>query len=506
MAPADYSSLAPEQLFDLMADKYSHAYGHNTSLNRTLDSLTGYLDPGASVLDVGCGPGGPAAHLASLGFQVTGIDISKNMIDQCRKKNIPAMFHQVDMRSFEPHESLDGVVSLFSLLQVPYRDVCSMIYSMASWLRPGGVLVIGTVPADGILDDAALQGMTGDYIEDHEVDFMGGVCRATLVTTTGLLGIVQQAGLLILNVKREELEVKGVPASGTESQIFITARRTWLEPLFGPWPLPLQRRPAHLLSQGGWEPFASRLTRHEFDAVLKALESNKRVLDVGSGHGELPVLIAKQLGKAFAIEPNAERNDIISQKGRESNVEITQGTAESLPYGDKSFDALVALWILHYVDDLEAALTEMVRVVDPAAPNARLIIIQGAPDNDLVDLLNRVCIPIAAGEGAPRDHQGLLLATAARVFSRHGFGDITLSRVLATCDFPEEDVSERCDRAAEVLTDFWYAGHPRAEEMRRSFGPALREHFGRGAREVKDQAVMLVARPTNPKRVQNYWY
>jgi len=39
------------------------------------------LQPGASLLDLGCGPGLYASHFARTGFQVTGVDYSRNSID-----------------------------------------------------------------------------------------------------------------------------------------------------------------------------------------------------------------------------------------------------------------------------------------------------------------------------------------------------------------------------------------------------------------------------------------
>lgn len=160
----------------------------------------------------------------------------------------------------------------------------------------------------------------------------------------------------------------------------------------------------------------------------------------------------------------------------------------------------MALWILHYVDDLEQSLTEMARVVDATTPNARIVIVQGAPDNEVVNLINKACAPIAQqgmlpGESAI-DHQGFLLATAARVFARHGFGDISVARVDAHCNFPEKDLSVRCTKAAEVLTDFWYKDHPRNSDMKEAFQPVLKEHFASRPLEVGDQAVILIAKPT----------
>ena len=215
---------------------------------------------------------------------------------------------------------------------------------------------------------------------------------------------------------------------------------------------------------------------------------------------ELPIAIAKELGKAYAIEPNLDRNELLISNSSQSTVEIRQGTAEKLPFPDNRFDAAVALWILHYVDDLEQSLSEMARVVDSAAPNARIVIVQGAPDNEVVNLINKACASIAEesmfpGESAI-DHQGFLLDAAAKVFTRHGFGDISVSRVDAYCNFAESDLYVRCNKAADVLTDFWYKDHPRNKDMKEAFQPILMEHFASRPLEVGDQAVILIAKPT----------
>jgi ubiquinone/menaquinone biosynthesis C-methylase UbiE len=74
---------------------------------------------------------------------------------------------------------------------------------------------------------------------------------------------------------------------------------------------------------------------------------------------DLPVAIAKRIGKASAIEPNADRNALLVARGAGNPVEVRGGNAEDIPYKDDEFDAVVACWILHYVTDLDKSLTEV---------------------------------------------------------------------------------------------------------------------------------------------------
>lgn len=196
-----------------------------------------------------------------------------------------------------------------------------------------------------------------------------------------------------------------------------------------------------------------------------------------------------------------DRNQLLVNACSQSTVDIRQGTAEKLPFSDDTFEVAVALWILHYVDDLEQPLSEMAHVVNPAAPNARIVIVQGAPHNEVVNLINKACASIAEESMLPGssaiDHQGFLLNAAAKVFARHGFGDISVARVDAHCNFAEDDLSVRCSKAADVLTNFWYKDHPRNNDMKDAFQPILKEHFASRQLEVGDQAVILIAKPTH---------
>lgn len=209
---------------------------------------------------------------------------------------------------------------------------------------------------------------------------------------------------------------------------------------------------------------------------------------------ELPIELAKRLGKAFSIEPNMDRNSMQVANAKPRGVEVHQGRAESIPYPDHSFDAVVAMWVLHYVDDLDKSLEELVRVADPSAPNARIIIVQGAPDNEVVNMLNGVCAPLSRN---PRiDHQGYILHKAADVFSRNGFADIAVHRVQAYCAFPEEEMDQRCEAAAEVLAKFWYIEDPSFGEMKQALIPELKLHFKDRPYTLTDEAAILVARAT----------
>ncbi|PQE18992.1 Methyltransferase type 11 protein [Rutstroemia sp. NJR-2017a WRK4] len=487
---------AAETLFDKVNIAYEDAYGNNPAVEKQVQDAISMLGDKAKILDVGCGTGVPVSStLSKAGHDVTGIDISQKMIDICRER-VKGSFIKADMISFQSQQQFDAIFAFFPLFHLSYCSTHSMIFKFASWLKPGGLLFIATIPAEALVTDESLYDSSKEYVEGCEAPFMGNLVTSTLLTTQGWHHLFQQAGFEITATVYHTFQPNYTSAA-PEHQMFLTGRRCH-HPFLGPYPLPSVRPPPHQLSEEAWEPFAKRLTRHEFDAVLEIIKLNKEVLDVGSGHGELPIAVAKKVGKAYALEPNTGRNDLIVNHRDGANVHVAKGTAEAIPYSDRKFDAVVAMWILHYVDDLEKSLTEMVRVVDPAAPNARIIIVQGAPDNDCINLMNEACGPIAARDtDAPTiDHQGFLLAKACEVFTAHRFGDISLERVNAYCSFPDEDLSIRVSCAASILANLWYRSHPRLEEMKKAFVPVLEKFFADKPFQIGDYGVILVAKPT----------
>ena len=55
------------------------------AVRRTIELLTAGLAPGASVLDLGCGPGRYTRQLADDGFDVTGVDFNRASIEYARR-------------------------------------------------------------------------------------------------------------------------------------------------------------------------------------------------------------------------------------------------------------------------------------------------------------------------------------------------------------------------------------------------------------------------------------
>ncbi|MDF1594000.1 MAG: class I SAM-dependent methyltransferase [Desulfobacterales bacterium] len=108
--------------------------------------------PGATrILELGCGTGAHAAHLAQIGFTVHGVDSSAVMLARAsaRKANLPAAeaerltFAGGDARTLRSGETYDAVISLFHVMsyQTTNADLEAVFETAAIHLIPGGLFL-----------------------------------------------------------------------------------------------------------------------------------------------------------------------------------------------------------------------------------------------------------------------------------------------------------------------------------------------------------------------------
>jgi SAM-dependent methyltransferase len=102
------------------------------------------------VAELGCGPGYVTAHLANLGLDIFGIDLSPAMIDIARKSYPDLRFEVGSMNALKIADaSLQGVAAWYSIIHAPPHEVPGYLAEFSRVLAPGGHLVLGYFEADG---------------------------------------------------------------------------------------------------------------------------------------------------------------------------------------------------------------------------------------------------------------------------------------------------------------------------------------------------------------------
>jgi demethylmenaquinone methyltransferase/2-methoxy-6-polyprenyl-1,4-benzoquinol methylase len=101
------------------------------------------------------------------------------------------------------------------------------------------------------------------------------------------------------------------------------------------------------------------------------------VLDVASGTAGVALqLAARGAGRVVGVDLTEAMLRVggrrVAAAGRDGSVRLVVGKAEQLPFPDASFDALTFTYLLRYVRDPQATLTELARVVKPGGVVASL--------------------------------------------------------------------------------------------------------------------------------------
>ncbi len=134
---------------------------------------SGSADEGSvhRVLDLGCGPGHHAAHMAKAGFLVDASDASAEMVNVAgRTENVTARvetFDETDARIGNLPSHYSGVWASFSLLHARREDVPRYLSSFYVSLRPDGALYVAVKTGEGAKRDTI--GRLYTYFEPDEL-------------------------------------------------------------------------------------------------------------------------------------------------------------------------------------------------------------------------------------------------------------------------------------------------------------------------------------------------
>lgn len=127
-----------------------------------LDHLIRFLHPApdARMLDQACGKGRHARYLNSLGFHVTGIDLSQQSIKHCKRfENDTLEFFVQDMRRVSRINYFDYVLNLFTSFGYFETDhqQQQVVQASAYSLKKGGKFIIDFMNVEKVLVDLVPQ-------------------------------------------------------------------------------------------------------------------------------------------------------------------------------------------------------------------------------------------------------------------------------------------------------------------------------------------------------------
>jgi len=207
------------------------------------------LPKGSLILDVGCGTGRHAIELAKRGYKVTGIDISKEMLKEakkrCREEAVSVNFKQSDATDFKVEELYDACICLcegaFGLLsegEDPLERDMKILRNINQALKPGAKFLLTALNGlrmiriyndedvkNGVFDPINIveNHPMSDYIKDAPEDL---ILREKGFVPTELIHMLKTMGFLVENIwggtagswNREELKMD-------EMEIMIVSKK-----------------------------------------------------------------------------------------------------------------------------------------------------------------------------------------------------------------------------------------------------------------------------------------
>ena len=112
-----------------------------------------------TLIDLGCGTGNHAFEFERLGYEVTGVDLSSQMVaianDNKEKNNSSILFSEGDIRTFRETKKYDAVVSLFHVMsyQTSNDDLEKAFLTAKTLMAADGVFIFDCWYGPGVLND-----------------------------------------------------------------------------------------------------------------------------------------------------------------------------------------------------------------------------------------------------------------------------------------------------------------------------------------------------------------
>jgi len=146
--------------------------------------------------------------------------------------------------------------------------------------------------------------------------------------------------------------------------------------------------------------------------VLERWPRSSRILELGCGGGALLRDLAAR-GFTRLVGVDLARTALAEARRRGTPADLVLAEAERLPFASGTFDVVIAADLIEHVDDLEAHLAEVARVLRP-----RGVYLVKTPNRPLAELYYR----LAGLDDYPFWHPSLLSPGELRAsFRRHGF-------------------------------------------------------------------------------------
>jgi ubiquinone/menaquinone biosynthesis C-methylase UbiE len=139
MAIQNNSILQTRDAYNKTAQTYSNLALH-LHPKTCADLFLKSIPPEGTILDIGCGSGRDAKIFSEVGYKITGIDFSSEMIKIAKEAAPKATFIEADIQELNfPSQSFNGIWANASLLHIQKNNLKSVLLKIHSLLKDDGI-------------------------------------------------------------------------------------------------------------------------------------------------------------------------------------------------------------------------------------------------------------------------------------------------------------------------------------------------------------------------------
>ena len=134
------------RIYDQIADEYHMLRSEEGKDIKFIQNFSKKLPEGAKIIDVGCGSGYPVHKILlneNKSYEITGIDFSEKQLEKAKELFPVVNYILMDIRSINyPPESFDGIISLYSIFNIPREEHITILKNLYKILKVGGSALI----------------------------------------------------------------------------------------------------------------------------------------------------------------------------------------------------------------------------------------------------------------------------------------------------------------------------------------------------------------------------
>lgn len=147
-----------------------------------INEFLSFLKKGQKILDVGSGHGINAHYMHSRGYDVIGIDLSKEMTEYAKTKYPQIEFRLGDMTKLPfSANTFDGILASYSLIHLTKAAIPSVMAALAKILKSGGIIYLSiqsgkstqgffshpTIPSDQVFLNIFAKEEIKELLDEH---------------------------------------------------------------------------------------------------------------------------------------------------------------------------------------------------------------------------------------------------------------------------------------------------------------------------------------------------